>query len=272
MKSLCKDPVYWDDALCAAEEVRLPVDSDAVRYGHGVFETVLVWHGEAVLLEAHQGRLEAAGAELGLKAVSLEQGVLGERIRHLARLRGLGTGVARCTLFKVGETSPLLVTVDPPRPRMGRDSLTVLVERGRHTPLALGGIKSNNYLPSLRALREAECSGADEMLFVGEDGLIGEAATANVFWLDGDRWITPPLETGILPGVQRQWLLGEIPRLGMKVEEGPVPLASIGPGSVLMLSNSLLGAVPVSRAGEIPLRIDHPAVKKIRAHWRAFLG
>jgi branched-chain amino acid aminotransferase len=74
-------------------------------------------------------------------------------------------------------------------------------------PQLLGGAKTTSYGVSFAARREAEQAGADEALLVGE-GLVLEAATANVWWRRGDELFTPALGAGVLPGVTRGFFLG----------------------------------------------------------------
>ncbi|WP_246860525.1 aminodeoxychorismate synthase component I [Noviherbaspirillum sp. UKPF54] len=59
------------------------------------------------------------------------------------------------------------------------------------------------------AWREAEARGAFDMLFRNTDGELTEGGRSNVFVkLDG-RWCTPPLSSGLLPGVMRAVLLAD---------------------------------------------------------------
>jgi para-aminobenzoate synthetase/4-amino-4-deoxychorismate lyase len=59
------------------------------------------------------------------------------------------------------------------------------------------------------AWREAEARGGFDTLFFNERGELTEGGRSNVFVkLDG-RWITPPLESGLLPGIMRAVLLAD---------------------------------------------------------------
>ncbi len=58
------------------------------------------------------------------------------------------------------------------------------------------------------AAREvAEGAGANEALFVRDDGFITEASRSNIFVEHGDKLATPPLSLGLLPGVLRRSLI-----------------------------------------------------------------
>ena len=63
-----------------------------------------------------------------------------------------------------------------------------------------------------RAWQAAEALGGFDMLFVNERGEVTEGGRSNLFVkLDG-QWVTPPLESGVLPGVMRGVLLSTIVR------------------------------------------------------------
>ena len=53
------------------------------------------------------------------------------------------------------------------------------------------------------AWRAAESAGAFDTLFFNERGELTEGGRSNVFVRIGGRWYTPPLSSGVLPGVMR---------------------------------------------------------------------
>jgi para-aminobenzoate synthetase/4-amino-4-deoxychorismate lyase len=59
------------------------------------------------------------------------------------------------------------------------------------------------------AWRAAESAGAFDTLFFNERGELTEGGRSNVFVRIGGRWYTPPLSSGVLPGVMRAVLLDD---------------------------------------------------------------
>ena len=57
------------------------------------------------------------------------------------------------------------------------------------------------------ARRAVQATGADEVLFVRDDGLLTEASYASLFVERGGVLLTPPLALGLLPGVLRRHLI-----------------------------------------------------------------
>jgi para-aminobenzoate synthetase/4-amino-4-deoxychorismate lyase len=59
-------------------------------------------------------------------------------------------------------------------------------------------------------VREA---GFEDVLFFNQKGELTESAIGNVFVVKNGRWFTPPIECGLLPGVQRRHLLESRPEI-----------------------------------------------------------
>jgi para-aminobenzoate synthetase/4-amino-4-deoxychorismate lyase len=92
-----------------------------------------------------------------------------------------------------------------------------------------------------RGWREAEARGGFDMLFFNDRGELTEGGRSNVFVrLDG-QWWTPPLESGLLPGVMRQLLL-EDPMFAAR--ERVLTLADVRCAEALVVCNALRGALP----------------------------
>ncbi|MEE9582621.1 MAG: aminotransferase class IV, partial [Acidimicrobiia bacterium] len=68
------------------------------------------------------------------------------------------------------------------------------------------------------------------------DGHVTESTVANVAVLIGSRWVTPPLESGCLPGVYRAELLE-----AKALEIAPIPLATLRTATDVALINSVRG-------------------------------
>ncbi|MBY4669207.1 aminodeoxychorismate synthase component I [Burkholderia multivorans] len=91
-----------------------------------------------------------------------------------------------------------------------------------------------------RAWQAAEALGGFDMLFVNERGELTEGGRSNLFVkLDG-QWVTPPLASGVLPGVMRAVLLDD-PAFG--AVERIVTRDDLARAQALLLTNALRGAL-----------------------------
>ncbi|MGZ6576786.1 MAG: bifunctional chorismate-binding protein/class IV aminotransferase [Solirubrobacteraceae bacterium] len=171
----------------------------ALSYGRrpdpacGVFETVLVLDGEPVALDEHLDRLARSIAEL--YDVTLDP-----RAATQARAVAVtATGTARLRILADADGS-LAMSVSPERP-LGEAPVSL-------RPFALaGGLGRHKWRD--RALLDAlaaQVPGAVPLL-IDTDGLVLEAAHANVWLVEGRALLTPPADGRILPGVTRAAML-----------------------------------------------------------------
>jgi D-alanine transaminase len=79
-------------------------------------------------------------------------------------------------------------------------------------------VKSIALLPNVLAKNAAVAAGADEAVFV-DLGLVTECSTSNLFAVIGDKLVTHPVGTKVLPGITRQAVLEIAGELGIEVDE-----------------------------------------------------
>ncbi|MEO8960870.1 MAG: branched-chain amino acid aminotransferase [Ginsengibacter sp.] len=89
---------------------------------------------------------------------------------------------------------------------------------------------AGNYGASLLATSEAKTKGYDQVLWMDatEHKYVQECGTMNIFFIIGNKAITPDLERGtILAGVTRDSVIKLIEDMGMQVEERPLSIDEI---------------------------------------------
>jgi branched-chain amino acid aminotransferase len=90
--------------------------------------------------------------------------------------------------------------------------LTVIDESRMVDPIAF---KTFPYTHRTGLLQIAQRDGFDEIICVNESGEITEGAVSNFLFLIDGKWVTTPLSSGVLPGVQRAIV---IERCGVTVQ------------------------------------------------------
>ncbi|MGZ4220722.1 MAG: bifunctional chorismate-binding protein/class IV aminotransferase [Solirubrobacteraceae bacterium] len=207
---------------------RSPVPArTALSYGRrpdparGVFETVLVQHGEPVALDEHLDRLALSLAEL-----------------YDVTLDPLAATQARAVAATANGTSRLRILADSD----GSLAMSVSPERTpaamplQLTPFALsGGLGRHKWRD--RELLEAlagQAPGAVPLL-IDTDGLVLEAAHANVWIVEGRALLTPPADGRILPGVTRAALLAA----ERSAREEPIELERLARADAVFLTSSI---------------------------------
>ncbi|HET7136942.1 MAG TPA: aminotransferase class IV [Gaiellaceae bacterium] len=211
----------------------LRADDEAVLRGGAAFETVRVYGGRPFLLAEHLVRFRFSAETLALEppdgAEELVELVLDAAPPdHVLRLY-------RTSRALLATAAALPEGLEEQRAR-GLSLRTF--EVGAPPPL-LGGAKTTSYGVSFAARRDAERSGADDALLVGE-GLVLEAATANVWWRRGDTLYTPATRPGVLPGVTRGFVTSSEP-----AREGTFPLADLLAADEAFTTSSIREVMPV---------------------------
>ncbi|HWE08840.1 MAG TPA: aminotransferase class IV [Solirubrobacteraceae bacterium] len=215
----------------------------------GVFETLLLRDLRVHALDAHLERLERSTRELyGLALPGDKRARMVETLIDAAR-RAPAERRARIEAIPRGDRLDLWLVVGdvPARRPVSLDPVTLP-----------GGLGAHKWCD--RRLVERDPGGAVPLL-VDEDGTVLEAAWANVWLLDGDELVTPPLDGRLLPGVTRARLLALAPRLNLHPHEAPITLARARAARSVFLTSALRLAVPASFSRHPQ---DNPAVDRIR--------
>jgi para-aminobenzoate synthetase/4-amino-4-deoxychorismate lyase len=95
------------------------------------------------------------------------------------------------------------------------------------------------------AWREAEAKGAFDTLFFNERGELTEGGRSSVFVRIAGRWLTPPLSSGILPGVMRAVMLDD-PQ--WNASEANITRAMLETADEIVVCNALRGAMRATLA------------------------
>ncbi|MBI3727530.1 MAG: aminodeoxychorismate synthase component I [Burkholderiales bacterium] len=93
-----------------------------------------------------------------------------------------------------------------------------------------------------QAWQAAEQQGAFDMLFFNEKGHLTEGGRSTVLLKLHGKWLTPPLEDGVLPGIMREILLED---KRYQLTEQVLALGDVRAAEQIMLRNSLRGAFVV---------------------------
>jgi 4-amino-4-deoxychorismate lyase len=98
----------------------------------------------------------------------------------------------------------------------------------------------------MAAQREAARRGADDVLFVGADGMVLEAPTGSVVWSMGRTLHTTPTgPTGILAGTTQRLLFRRASAAGWQVAETLATVDELHAADVVWLIGSVRGPVDV---------------------------
>jgi len=219
-------PIVWmNGELMRADAVRVSPFDLGLALGLGVFETMVAYDAQIFSWNCHFQRLEESARKLTLNVP--DHDVVRDAIFQVLEANHLSTGRARVRLSVSGGENPFIGGAAPgnviiaamPQSKPADIAKVVVSPYRCNESSAMAGIKSSSYGPNLIAYRHAHDLGADEAILLNTRGDLCEGTTSNLFLVHGDQVITPPLESGCLPGVTRAIVIELCQSLGIVVEE-----------------------------------------------------
>ncbi len=244
--------VWFNGELVAEAEARVSVLDRGVVWGYGLFETLRAYGGRIWASGAHYERLQAGSDALEIPIPSAE-------VSHAAMLavleaNGLTDAGVRLTVTGgAGPADPQEEPTEPPNvvvtawplrdySRLYEAGVTLASLPGGGRPLA--GLKTTSYAVSVAGRVAARRAGADDALFVGDGEMVMEATGSNLFVVRDGRLVTPPLATGVLPGVTRRAVMDVAPRAGLRAEEAVLRVPDLFAADEVVLTSSLREVYP----------------------------
>ena len=236
-----------------------PADGIAVAdrglaYGDGLFETIKVHNGRALLFERHLARLE-----IGCQRLMIPCDMPTLRSELLDYIQHLGDGV--CTLILTrGAGQRGYGLPDPCVPQRILQSSSL-----PHWPVAhaqqgiqlftcqlrlceqplLAGLKHLNRLEQVLARAEWSDPAYAEGLLLDRQGRVIDCVFSNIFIVHDQQLLTPDLHSSGVAGVMRAELLARAEAAGIKVSVSDITLQQLQQADEVFTCNSLYGIWPV---------------------------
>ena len=253
--------LWINGRLCRGDEAALSLFDRGARDGEGLFETLRVYGGRPFAWERHMERLVVSAAVLGFP-VPASPVTLRAALDQVLEAERLTDAVARVTVTRgIPGGRPTRtgawVEVEPLAARLWRGTragaATVIVSKRPFEPGPLGGHKTTSRLAYHLAREEARVARADETLLVSPAGEVLEGAVSNVLAVFEGEVLTPPLASGILPGITRALALGSCAAAGIPARECTLTLADLRRAGEVFMTNSVQEIVPVGTLEDLTI-------------------
>lgn len=232
--------------------------------GWGIFSTLRVISGVLFAFDRHWARMRRDADLLRVPfpwpPAELEQQLLRlveanhayEAAMRVLVMRNRGTvwegpGIAR-DFDLVAFTAPL-------QP-WGESARLGIVPQGRHAASPFAGTKSASWAMNLVWYEEAHARGLDEVILLNERGEVSECTSANIFAVFGREAVTPPLDSGCLPGITRELLLEVIRVPGIRLSERALTLEDLERADGLFVTSTTRDVLPVASVEGLSIRTD----------------
>lgn len=271
--------IYHNGQIIRQEEAMISPFDHGFLYGMGLFETFRVYNGHPFLLEEHVKRLNA-----GLEVLNIQKQWTVPEVKHAlqellsansytnAYIRfNVSAGMGEVGLQTAPYRDPNVLIFSKPLPEAGEMNAkkAVLLKLKRNTPEGMDRLKSHHYMNNILAKREIGDAPDQEGIFLTADGFIAEGIVSNVFWKKGNVIFTPAIQTGILNGITRQFIIRSVKQMGMNVEEGFYPPEQAFAAEEMFVTNSIQEIVPISQfEGQTMPGIQGEFVQQLHRYYR----
>lgn len=263
--------VYLNGSLIPLSQARISPLDHGFLYGYGLFETMRAYGGAVFHLKQHLERLYDSAAVLKLgqlppkeQMVFAIHDMLAANLLKDARIRlSVSAGEGEMTPDPGTCKSPIILMLARNYTPLSQQTYkkgysAVLSSFRRDSQSLLSRLKTFNYIASILARGEARSREAEEAVMLNEKGLLTECSTSNLFLVKGSVLYTPPVESGLLPGITRQTILELAPHEGIDTRINELPLDSLINVDEAFITNSLMEIMPLTTFNNSPVGKGQP--------------
>jgi branched-chain amino acid aminotransferase len=246
--------VLHNGEILDAHQKTLSAGQVGLLSGWGVFSTIRVADGVLFAFEKHWQRMRQDALRMHVPfptdADQLKSDLLRLVEANGARNATLRVDVVRNRggLFEgpdqIREFDLIAFTSD--LNPWGESARLAMKAHGRHAQNEFAGAKILSWAQNLTWYEEAHQRGFDEVVLLNERGEVSECTSANIFAATGREVATPPLDSGCLPGVSRELLLGEIHVPGISVVEKKLLPQDLERADQVFITSTTRDLMPVS--------------------------
>ncbi|WP_329569730.1 branched-chain amino acid transaminase [Kitasatospora sp. NBC_01266] len=282
---------YHQGAFVPFTEAALPLTTQALQYGTGVFEGIRAHAsadgGRLLLFRAHDHyerflrscrllRIETPHTVDELVEITCEllqrNGTTTDTYLRplgykLALLPGTRPGVGLS-----GISDALSITGFPMGAYTPPGGIRCTVSswvRPRSAAIPIHAKVTGGYVNNALAADEARAAGYDDAILLDGRGRVCEASTANVFAVRAGRLLTPPATADLLPGITRDTVLTLAADHGIEADEDELDVSDLHGADEVFLTGTGIGITPVNEVSGHPIGAGEPGpiTRSIARHY-----
>ena len=231
----------------------VPLYDAGFLLGDGLFETIRFDNKKLFYPDKHLKRLFAGLDIIRIKLGKSSAGII-LLLEEIIQRNAIESGLLRLMVtrgevegapWKYEGVAGIYITIRPLTPELEYPVKVVFYPEDKYPIIRYNpAIKSLNYIGNMLAKKDAEEEYAFEPIFYNADGYITECAIRNVFFIRGDKLLTPSTDLGVLPGVMRETIITIAQQTNLKVEETNISFDSINEMDEAFVSSTGIGLLP----------------------------
>ncbi len=241
-----RDLYWYCGKSIESQTIELNISDPGLLYGATVFTTLRSDAGlnprllgeVGDLIDLHCDRLKLSIEDLGWYQPNWEQ------VRSGVECLIPAFPVLRITIFPDGRELITGRDLPPNLATWQTEGVTVIIA-DRQLTRSLPQHKTGNYLAPWLALQQARNSNIQEAIFTNDRGDWLETTTGNLWGYRDGCWYTPPLSTGILPGIARSQIVSLLKQQNQTVVEIEWKAEWVKELDSIGYSNSVIHLIPI---------------------------
>ena len=249
------DPINFNGQIIDGDTIGFNQLKRGFNFGDGLFETIRVFNGKIICLDAHFNRISSGLDVLKIKQnYSFNQNSLERYINELLLYKNIKYGgKVKVYIFRAGlgtykpETNQMSFVVEAMDLEQNKyvlnkkGFLVDIYNEYSKTVNQLSFFKTSNSLLYVLAAVTASENNLDDLFIVNQKSEIIESSNSNVFFLKEDVLLTPPLSSGCIEGVMRIEVIRAAKDLGINVLESNVYKEDLEKSREIFLTNVISG-------------------------------
>ncbi|AAQ00901.1 MULTISPECIES: aminotransferase class IV [Prochlorococcus] len=221
MNNILDNQISWINGhWIKHNEPQLPINDRGLTLSDGIFETILIMNNQPILLNAHLDRWNESAILLGMAKPPTKDHILslikeainknplaqGSAVLRLNWSRGdnNGRGIKLSSANAKSSSHRFWLTLRAYKPSFKPITTMISKLEQRNANSKINQCKTFAYTQSIQARREANIAGFDDALLLSTNGEIACGTTSNLIVKRRDKWLTPHISSGCLPGIMRQ--------------------------------------------------------------------
>lgn len=250
------DPlIFHNDRILPLKDAYLSPGQTGLLMGWGVFTTLRVYQGAPFALERHWARLTHDAGHLAMSLDDYGLTSLRKAVVEVVRANQRPEATARVSFIKNsgglwsqaenGRPVDLLVftrelTAWPAAHRL------ILQPAGLYSGGEFAGTKVLSWVRNAATMEKVHGQGYDDALLVNEKGHVAECTSANIFLVRDGVVLTPPLNSGCLPGITREVVLEIAPAHGIEIREQNLTIEDLSSSEEVFITSTTREVAAVS--------------------------
>jgi branched-chain amino acid aminotransferase len=271
--------VLHNDDIRGASESVFSAGQVGTLMGWGVFTTFRVTKGGLFAFDRHWARMKRDAELLRVPFPSDPEWVYSRLLRLIDANECSEATMRLCVVKNTGTvfTGPGiqrafdLVAMTTNLANWGESMRLGVVPNGRFAASPYSRTKVLSWAFNLNWYQQAHELGFDEVVLLNERGEVAECTSANIFAVFGDEAVTPPLDSGCLPGITREILLQDLRVPGVRISERTLMPRDLESADEVFVTSTTRNVLPVSVIDGLQLQGGRARSMQLRRAFESYI-